>query len=123
MTTRAKSSPNSSLTDPQAQGQDADTLAHYLTPTEQPYSFGTGINHAAEGGRLLLNAYGRRCYDAGVASMRARVAELEREVAELKKERWCCVHCLGPVEPSGKCKNDRCIGAEFSYENPDGWPK
>lgn len=34
-----------------------------------------------------------------------------------------CIHCLGEAEPNGKCKNPSCIGAEFSFENPDGWPK
>lgn len=33
-----------------------------------------------------------------------------------------CIHCLGPTEKNGKCKNNSCIGAEFSYENPNGWP-
>lgn len=43
-------------------------------------------NDATGQGRLLLNAYGRQCYDAGRASMEARVQELEREVARLKDE-------------------------------------
>lgn len=33
-----------------------------------------------------------------------------------------CIHCLGRALDSGRCVNEQCIGSEFSYENPDGWP-
>ena len=34
-----------------------------------------------------------------------------------------CFSCGGRADIRGKCYNDDCIGAEFSFDDPDGWPE
>ena len=33
-----------------------------------------------------------------------------------------CFSCGGEADVRGKCHNDDCIGAEYSFDDPDGWP-